>query len=156
MKKNSRIKTVLFIVLMAFLCIPFASCTKDNGGGGGGNDNTGIEFRILAGTDAYSGANHLELEENVLLFMGSTNNFFMGYGVEIASVGSVYNLSGVRNVPESGWVREIAVHPGYGYVIRYGDEYDGYMYARVYVEDWILSTDGGIIGAVLWYEKNWR
>ena len=80
---------------------------------------------------------------------------------DIACVGSVSGLGKIKNIPSSGWAEEMAVHPGQGYVVRH--KYDGgnggkkfCKYARVYVEDWIEGTSGGIIGAVIRYEDNWK
>lgn len=77
----------------------------------------------------------------------------------IASIGGVSGLSKVRQIPQSGWTDRVAVNPGNGYVIKFeGNCESGTFchYARVYVEEWIESTSGGIIGAIVRYEGNWE
>lgn len=78
----------------------------------------------------------------------------------ITSVGPVKGLSKIKDIPQSGWVNEIAAQPGNGYVIRlikYKVPETVYLYARVYVEDWLLSaTDNGILGVTIRYEDNWK
>lgn len=147
MKKTLKLMTILLCV---FSFVTFSSCTKDNGGEG---NNTGIEFRMRN-----DGNDEIFLFNGCCYFdMSSSNNFIVHYGGEIASVGIVNNLSGIRTVPDSGWVKEIAAHPGMGYVIRYREsEDDGFHYARFYIEEWIESTSGGIIGALLWYQDDWK
>ena len=73
----------------------------------------------------------------------------------IASIGSVRGLNKVNKIPQSGWTDRVAVNPGNGYVIRFeGSCESGTFchYARVYVKEWIESTSGGIIGAIVRYE----
>ena len=147
------------ILLCVLSLSTLSSCTKDNGGGG--NDNTGIEFRMISNGHGMNEVYFGEYDSgsyyySIRLWIDSSNNFIVDCG-DIASVGSVNNLSRIKNIPETGWVDEIAVHPGYGYVIRYKENSNAsYQYARIYVEEWIESTSGGIIGAVLWYEDNWK
>ena len=89
----------------------------------------------------------------------SSNNFYVKsyYGVvlRIASVGTKLGLSTIRNIPETGWVSEISVSPGTGYVVKI-TENEKSVYMRLYVKEWIESTEGGIIGAVVRYEDNWK
>lgn len=191
-------KAIMILLLALTICIPFASCTKDNGNGGNGsNDNTGIEFRmrnyengndriiLLQIDDAlHDDSNGLTANSNIKLGISRSNNFYAEGRFEgntsngvwvantetpfwsIASVGNVTGLGRINTIPETGWASEVAVHPGNGYVIRCkwdGEIYSGTglyahfcRYARVYVEDWIESTSGGIIGAVIRYEDNWK
>ncbi len=155
-----KIKNVMIYVMMTLLSFTFVSCTKENGNGS--NDNTGIEYRL--NNDITNGIEFDSGHGWGVLVMRSSNN--LGFldvnfsNFEIASVGSVSSLSKIKNIPETGWVCEIAAHPGKGYVIRYNEVYEGntgeFHYCRLYVEDWIKSTSGGIVGAVIWYEDNWK
>lgn len=142
------------MLLCIFSFATFSSCTKDNGG----DNNTGIEFRMR---NAANGWDAVDFGGAVALSISSSNNFFFpegGYSLaDIASVGRVNSLSGITTIPNSGWCDEIAVHPGTGYVVRCrSNDTDSFHYGRVYVEEWIESTSGGIIGAVLWYEDKWK
>ena len=145
------------LLLCVLSLMTLSSCIKVNGSDG--NDNTGIEFRMRNKDNGWDGVSFGNA--GVGLAMSSSNNFFFpegGYSLaDIASIGRVNSLSGITTIPNSGWCDEIAVHPGTGYVIRYKNfDTDSFHYGRVYVEEWIESTSGGIIGAVLWYENNWK
>lgn len=150
--------------------------TGGNNGSGNNNgsiitdDDTGIELNMSnSGSDyiifytsfiddgGFTNTNQGKVELNI----SSSNNFilhgnysyYMSY--DIASIGSVTSLSTITNIPSSGWVKQIAVNPGTGYVIRYRGNGFGYTYARLYVKDWLVSTGGGIIGATVIYQDKW-
>ena len=129
-------------------------------------------------TITYSGWSP-DFHENEPLEVGldidGSNNFFLRYdggqGGEmkekfIACVGKVSGLGYIETVPSSGWSARLAVQPGYGYVIRYrGSEnqrpnytLDSSLerYARFYVIEWMTSTYGGIIGAKVRFEPEWK
>ena len=88
------------------------------------------------------------MEENNDVHYGSAR-------YDIARVGSVANMSAINTIPTSGWVNQIAVNPGMGYIIRYGGNGFGYTYARLFVKEWLVNTNGGIIGATLVYQDKW-
>lgn len=178
-----KIKNVVVYVMMTLFSVTFASCTKENGSGS--NDNTGIEVRIInRANDGYMV--EMVWEEKVLfehyqgnyysegsadLGIDAYNNFYLRQNsyyttlgspkanATIASIGSVRGLSKIKQIPQSGWTDRLAVNPGNGYVIKFeGSCESGTFchYARVYVEEWIESTSGGIIGAIVRYEGNWK
>lgn len=85
--------------------------------------------------------------------VNESNNFSTVNG-EIASVGKVKGLSGIKSLPKSGWTNQAAIVPGNGYVAM--DSYNNQVaYARFYVVDFITSTDGGILGAIVKYQRGW-
>lgn len=143
-------KHLLGLLLMAMaIGVGFVSCEKDDG-------SEGIEFRMR---NYSNGGDGIWLLNSVALEISSSNNFYLYnelYNIgEISCVGSVSSLGRIKKIPESGWVREISVNPEKGYIIRC--KVNGiYNYARVYVEDWIEGTNGGIIGAVIRYQDNWK
>lgn len=159
------------------LCFTFLACTKDddtrtNNGGGTGtvinDDNTGIELNLSnSGNDIISfTTNYVDNYGSIntavcLLKMTSSNNFVLESNFsawldyDIASVGQVSGLSSIYNIPTAGWVKQIAVSPGAGYVVRYKGNAFGYTYARIYVKDWMVNTDGGIMGATVIYQDWW-
>ncbi len=104
---------------------------------------------------------------NLYLFHGSVaghDHPFIYYdgtpqaSMNIASVGKVSGLGGIKKVPNSGWTDRISITPGKGYVVKFeGTAQSGHFckYARVYVSEWIEGTSGGILGAVIRYEDNW-
>lgn len=104
-------------------------------------------------------------QDNFCFYAGQWN------GGEISSMGPVDDLGGVKKIPEGGWSKKSAVQPGYGYVVRLKQDEktststDGQLtintkkicrYARIYVVDWDVSTTGGIIGATIRYQDNWK
>ena len=153
----------------------FASCEKDDG-------SEGIEFRMrnkdnfeahfderyqlgLLRVDSvyYSDDYGSYCWSDVDLGINEGNNFyvFTWYSsCSITCVGSVSNLGRINRIPESGWADMVSVKPGNGYIIRHKNRNDNLKtfcrYARVYVEDWIEGTNGGIIGAVIRYQDNWK
>lgn len=75
---------------------------------------------------------------------------FCAYGCYFSSLGKVKGLGNVANIPTTGWVSQIAVKPGYGYVAY--DQFYKKFY-RIFVTDYIVSTLGGIIGAEIKYQE---
>lgn len=163
-------KHLLGLLLMAMVIgIGFTSCEKDDG-------SEGIEIR-MRNRDNGSDRIYLLQVDSVLhseggwTYYGSysvglgisvSNNFYLDTWStkgSITCVGSVSNIRRINRIPESGWTNAVSVKPGNGYIICHKNP-DGYSkfcrYARVYVEDWIESTDGGIIGAVIRYQDNWK
>jgi len=169
-----KMKYLLGTMLMAMAWgMTFSSCEKEN-------DSTGIEMRmrnedngddrltLLKVDDAcYDELDHEYEYSCVRLKISNSNNFYLSgrYSErDIVCVGNVNGLSKIKKIPTSGWAQEVAVQPGQGYIIRSKNgassnqlQYKTFCkYARVYVEDWIEGTSGGIIGAVIRYEDNWK
>lgn len=167
-------KHLLGLLLMAMAVgVGFVSCERDDG-------SEGIEFRmrnsdngndiislLQVDTSYYIGETFVHEKYRTTLYLTSSNNFkviesweivsifYDTYDGHIACIGNVNSLSKIKTIPNSGWTSEVAVHPGQGYVIQ-NKHGDFCRYARLYVEDWIESTDGGIIGAVIRYQDNWK
>lgn len=87
---------------------------------------------------------------NIDISMTDDNNFY-SWPSELLSVGKVQGLSSVRNVVAAGWSNDVLVQPGYGYVLRSMSS-NKYIYARLYVEDYVTTTSGGIMGAKVKYQ----
>ena len=101
----------------------------------------------------------------IVLGISSSNNFYMGNyyaNGEIVCVGSVKKLGQIKDIPSSGWTNSnVSVKPGYGYIIRSKNDdprsYKHYChYARIYVVSWIEGTSGGILGATIRYQDDWK
>lgn len=172
-------KLFVSVLFVAVTLGAFTSCNKDDDYG----DGVGIEFRLRNedyGADAiklfeidsvsqiltgygnswtveyYPGYCYLEIS--------SSNNFSVypsstSIGCGITCVGRVNNIGKIKNIPNSGWSELVAVQPGNGYVVRGRNAYktdSKWHYARIYVVDWIESTDGGIIGALVKYQTEWN
>ena len=173
-------KTITALIATILLSLAFTSCEKDNATNGGGNNNepaitdddNGIELnmsnngndRIFFDAQILTSNGYIEVTR-IYLAISSSNNFYIEenndyhYGsamYDIARVGSVANMSAINTIPTSGWVNQIAVNPGIGYIIRYGGSGFGYTYARLFVKEWLVNTNGGIIGATVVYQDKWR
>jgi len=159
--KKTRLLTVLFMaVAIGMGC---TSCDKED-------DNTGIMIRMR---NADNGKTTIDCVARV--YIDGDNNFCTEEGVEvgcvIASVGKVSGLSKIKEMPPlfnqhqtGSWAEKVAVEPGMGYVVlgpktngtivlnEYGDTWAA---SRIWVEDWIKNSSGGIIGAVVYYEYVW-
>ncbi|MBQ7427056.1 MAG: DUF5036 family protein [Prevotella sp.] len=141
MKKRDLIK-VLFISILSFGIL---SCEKDE-------DVSDPEGTIsLKMRNADNGSTGIKFG-NDKFYISKENNFrgYHGY-ISVADVGEVKGLSSIKNVPNSGWARDVSVDPGHGYVVKSDKEY-----MRIYVESWIKGADsGGIIGANVKYQSPW-
>lgn len=104
-------------------------------------DNGKTILSLVGGSWVISGANNFELY--------SFGNPI--YDPNIVKVGKYSGLQDVENIPSSGWAYSVAVEPKAGYIVKCGNSY-----SRLWVEDWIESTSGGIIGAIVYYEKEWQ
>lgn len=167
------------MVAAMLLGLAFTACEKEDttsGNNGGGNNNgtaitdddTGIELNMLndGSDEIYFEVNYIDYDgfvrsTRIYIAMSTSNNFFLrqtnsaALEYDISRVGSVAGMPAITNIPTSGWVKQIAVNPGTGYVIRYKGQGFGYTYARLYVKDWIVGTGGGIIGATVVYQDKW-
>lgn len=163
---------------LGVMCIGFSSCEKDNLEKTNITSNSDPEGTIVVnlnndgsfeyeveigmGTYLYDGRPY---SESTYLIMSSTNNFEVGGRTEIVSVGQVAGLGKVNSIPTLGWSEKTAVVPGCGYVVRYQRDFSDsssysprkmVRYARVYVVDYRTGLSGGIIGAVIKYQENWK
>lgn len=93
------------------------------------------------------------------IYIDNANNFYgSGYGsIEFSALGS-YNCfasafqKALDNYPESmgGWGPRVAVIPGNAYWVRLNCYYH-YSYNFIYVQDNLINTSGGIMGAIVKY-----
>lgn len=163
------------------MCATFSSCEKDDGSAGieVRMRNQGDIIEMLRVDSAYYYAPYVNSygyqvggyweRSWVELAITSSNNFYLSGSrcdCDIVCVGSVGGLGRINNIPSSGWTNQVAVQPGQGYIIRSknpngnnGANYynQWYKYARVYVVDWIEgASSGGILGAIIRYQDNWK
>lgn len=82
----------------------------------------------------------------------------VGQGGEMVNMGKVSGLGALVTKPTSGWSDKSAVEVGNGYILRfkhsfnYSDPNLQLYYYRMYVVEWLRSTNGGIIGAKVKYQ----
>lgn len=89
---------------------------------------------------------------DVELYIDEGNNFRLHTAIysrsQIVSLGAMKGLGNVVTVPIEGWSSSVAVVPGNGYVVRNNGNY-----ARLYVDSYMTSTSGGIMGATVKYQS---
>lgn len=173
-------KSKVWILIVSTIAVLLAGCEKENenqanntSGGIVTQDDVGIELnldnygygvkisfrspRVYSSEDVNS--TNLSLSSGYVdLKMGANNNFGIAevmLDASISKFGNVSGISAITSVPSSGWVKEIAVNPGSGYVVRYRGRGFNYTYARIYVKSWITNTLGEIIGATVIYQDKW-
>lgn len=127
----------------------FTACSdNDSDGGSGGTvpDPEGTIVLQMPNDGSYS----LNFYYSTQLKLDAMNNFRIING-SIMSVGKVAGLGAIRNIPSGAkWGNSTVATPGYGYIMCRDDSY-----VRLYVESYITSSGGTIIGAKVKYELGW-
>ena len=156
------IEVILILSLFYFVgCSKDGNSDSDNENGGSNNANTTLpdpEGTIIgnirndeSSRNGISWGN-LRLNNNpeVWIQMNSRNNIVAKNG-EICHLGYISGLGNITKIPNSGYAGTVSVDPGCGYVVKI--ESNGkYIYARLYVISFMVSTYGGIIGAKIKYQ----
>lgn len=142
----------LFFILAGCLLMGMVSCSKDEPMEEGPGSVVSPDANVPdpAGTISLSMWNGDETSLDGLK-IGNDNNFHGSY-FYIADIGQVRGLGNVAYIPAVGWSDKVAVIPGHGYVAvdtSWGEP----RYYRIYVEDTVVSTSGGIIGFDIKYQK---
>lgn len=156
MKTKNYLWSMLTMIMVAMLSVSMVSC-----GGDDGNDNPNNGQPVNPGTDVADPTGTISLSmrnanngttyiDNVI-YINKSDNFDSYNGVYFASVGQVKGLGNVSTIPSAGWASQVAVKPNNGYVAFY----NGIFY-RLYVEDFIEGTSGGVIGADVKYQKPFK
>ena len=167
MKIKNYLWTMLTTVMAVVVSISFVACGDDDDGGDNSktvteNDPPGTIIANLTNTfyhDAKYGYNGITIMGHYShnLGMNELNNLEVhnwNGDYVIVSLGKVKGLSNIKKVPESGWTKQVAAVPGFGYIFRMGTEQ--YQYARIYAVDYMTSTTGGIMGITIKYQENWK
>ena len=84
--------------------------------------------------------------------IGNDDNFEGVYSgrYQFVTIGPMKGLGNVTQIPSSGWAAKVAVRPGYGYVAQCQSSK---TCVRIYVENYIESVSGGVIGADVKYQS---
>lgn len=157
-------KTKFFMMMaLVVLLIGGNACTEEDKGlvpddgislGNGGDAVPDPEGTVLVSVrNENNGRTVVNLPEVGDFYIDKGDNFVPNYsGLEFCSVGAVNGLGNVREAPSGGWAPKVAVQEGTGYFVRYKrDSY--YVYARLYVEKYILSAANTILGAYVKYQS---
>ena len=151
------------MLMLASAALLFAGCEKENGIGTGSNSQVSDPNGTVVANIRNGYQTELYIFPAIPIQIDDINNFTTptGWlpGLAIVSVGQVSGLGSIKTIPQSGWSSSVAVVPSCGYVVATpwqedgSINYDELCYARMYVEDYILSTSGGIIGAKVKYQS---
>lgn len=149
------IKNFWMVLAVALVSLCAVSCGDDDDNGGTKeNPTTSADPEGTIVANLTNNEKLLRIGDVAELYLNSSNNLWV-YGAQIVCVGSVKGLSSIKKVPESGWSRETAAIPGYGYVIE-GNRQGGYSWfsgtARLYVVDYMRDSYGGIMGCTVKYQ----
>lgn len=153
----------LYMAFIVFASFMLTACEKDNepSKGKGGNTTSTGNVPDPEGTINVSMRNGNSKEATKIdtqFFIDYDNNFssYTSERCSFACVGKVNGLGNITGIPTSGWATKVAVEPGNGYVVRHFYKYGHCYYYRLYVEDYILNTSGGIIGAKVKYQTPFK
>lgn len=134
------------IMVVAIISVGIASCSgsdEDDGVVSPSESGTSAtvpdpEGTVVVNMSAASNSKSHYIGFSYSFRIDEDSNFYSAYGgITFASVGLVKGLSEIKSIPTFGWAEEVAVIPGYGYVVR--SDYDN-KYARIYV---VCSTGNG-------------
>lgn len=151
MKKNSfwKFQIIFWIIITSFT---FLSCGDEATNPDNGqiinpdtdvSDPTGtISLSMHNKNNGNTTLNNISIDES---------NNFTGWSTYFSSIGKVKGLGNVSDIPTTGWASKVAVTPGYGYVACTGD-----VFYRIYVDNYITSVGGGIIGADIKYQTPFK
>lgn len=163
-------KTKFFMMMaLVVLLIGGNACTEEDKGlvpddgislGNGGDAVPDPEGTILVSVrNENNGKTVVGLFEAGGFYIDGGDNFVpyhYGYyvdDIDFCSVGAVNGLGNVREAPSKGWASTVAVQEGHGYFVRYKTNNGYYVYARLYVEKYILSAANTILGAYVKYQS---
>ena len=98
---------------------------------------------------------------NIDFYSGSSYSW-TGSFWDFAIYSQVLSLGNITKIPTSGWARQVAIIPGYGYVgrcIHYytdggiAEERRDTTYVRIYVTEYMTTSGGGVMGAYVKYQS---
>ena len=153
MEKTIKLLERIFTFLL--LAVVFAACSSnDDSTDGDGNIKPDVNVNDPAGTVSLSMMKGPSISEGATriggsyIYIGNDYNFDGGYFI---SLGTVKGLGNVSYIPTTGWASKVSVRSGNGYV-AYSD---GDFY-RIFVENEIVGTTGGIIGYDVKYQAPFK
>ncbi len=131
-------KALLSLALFALVAV---GCGKDEGGES--KYESELEGVVTIGLDQNT---YYTMSGTLDLTWRNPDNLYAYWG-EIASVGKVSGLAGVKSIPTAGWAPRLACEVGHGYVMRGRRTLDEpYVYARIYVVERVVSKAWGVVG----------
>ena len=138
---------------VSFMAVAMAACGSDGDSTDGNvnpdanvNDPAGtVSLSMMKGSSPREGATTIGSSS---MYIGNDYNFTNG---NFVSLGTVKGLGNVSYIPTAGWANSMAVRKGSGYV-AYGN---GAFY-RIFAENEIAGTTGGVIGYDVKYQTPFK
>lgn len=87
------------------------------------------------------------------------NSSSSDYSRYIASIGIVAGLTSINSIPTNGWSQTLSANAGEGYVVKAEGSTENFSfvsYSRIWIQSWIQGATGGVMGAVVQYQPNWK
>lgn len=152
MEKAIKLLERVFTFLL--LAVAFAACSSDDDStDGDGNIKPDVNVNDPVGTVSLSMMKGPSIRDGATgigsIYIGDDYNFDGGYFI---SLGTVKGLGNVSYIPATGWASKVSVRSGNGYVAY--DPYGGFY--RIFVEEEIVGTTGGIIGYEVKYQAPFK
>ena len=152
MEKAIKLLERVFTFLL--LAVAFAACSSDDDStDGDGNIKPDVNVNDPVGTVSLSMMKGPSIRDGATgigsIYIGDDYNFDGGYFI---SLGTVKGLGNVSYIPTTGWASKVSVRSGNGYVAY--DPYGGFY--RIFVEEEIVGTTGGIIGYEVKYQAPFK
>ncbi|MDE6006892.1 MAG: hypothetical protein K2G67_05010 [Muribaculaceae bacterium] len=105
-------------------------------------DNT-VTVNLLVGMTS---SDATELGGSIRVYVDAAHNLCCYYG-DIIDIGKVSGLGNITEIPTEGWKNKAAITVGHGYVLKYLNNY-----ARLYVDEPMISTTDAIMGYTVKYQ----
>lgn len=159
-------KKFILLLFVVFSAMTFTSCTSDEPL----DPDNGTPTNPTAPIDDPDGTITLNMRnsnngktvmESCGIYIENDNFANYSYQGEIyfSDMGEVNGLGNVSSIPRSGWAKTVAVTKGHGYVfccVPYSYLGQDVVFYRMFVSDYLVDTGGGIIGAIVKYQKPFK
>lgn len=133
-------KNFIYYLMLPLMLLAFAACGEKNSDPGENPDKLVPDpegtIEVSARYDAWTGVAGIRIDD--------AYNFSGAYFV---SLGQMRGLGNITSIPKTGWATTVAVVPGNGYVA-----YSEGMFYRIYVQEELVGTTGGVIGYTFKYQ----
>lgn len=136
-------KNFVYYLMLPVVLLAFAACGEKSSDPGENPDKLVPDpegtIEVSARYDAWTGVAGIRIDD--------AYNFSSSGGTYFVSLGQMRGLGNITSIPKTGWASTVAVVPGNGYVA-----YSEGMFYRIYVQEELVSTTGGVIGYTFKYQ----
>lgn len=136
-------KNFIYYLMLPLMLLALAACGEKNSDPGENPDKLVPDpegtIEVSARYDAWTGVAGIRIDD--------AYNFSSSGGTYFVSLGQMRGLGNITSIPKTGWASTVAVVPGNGYVA-----YSEGMFYRIYVQEELVGTTGGVIGYTFKYQ----